>query len=67
METNEIERYDFFVSVYKSENDDYEYLIGQEFEGEDGREEVEFIERGSSDTLAGAAILAAEGVKSVFR
>lgn len=67
MEKNEIERYDFFVSVYKTETGEFDYLIGQEFEGEDGVEEMEFVERGTSDSLEGAATLASEGIKSLFR
>lgn len=53
-----VEKYELNVCAFKTENGDFEYVVAQEFEYSDGKDDVEFVERGSAETLEDAVKLA---------
>ena len=63
---SEVESYCFDVQIFRNEEGKYEYGVSQEFETE-GEEPVwELLERGAGDTLAEAAKMASNSIRTLF-
>jgi hypothetical protein len=62
---NEVGSYCFDVQIYVNEFGKYEYGVSQEFEI-DGEESWELLESGSADTLAEAATMASNSIRTLF-
>ncbi len=63
----EIDAFCFDVQIFRNENGNFEYAVSQEFETDDLSEpEWTLLESGEGDTLAEAAKMAGNSIRTLF-
>jgi hypothetical protein len=61
----ELEKYELFVTITKTEADTYEWGIGQELEI-GGKPSFEFLAGGEEESLTEASLRVSEEIKTLF-
>lgn len=66
MEQDEVTAYSFGIDIYRDEDGQYQYGVFQEFDTEDEEESLQLLESGGAATLAEAAEMAGNSIRTLF-